>query len=105
MPKRKGDFPNNYQAYSDQPPEFFNDHSFEDFYEWKVMNWLIPSQVSTIIRSTHTKTRKVTEYVYKTNYGSDRRIEKLLIKGDSEITVCSADYIHTLTPRPIKWLK
>ena len=64
MSKKKKDFPNNWEAISEAPAEFFDPLPFDDFMSWKIGGWEIPSSIACIIRATHLNTKKVTEYVY-----------------------------------------
>ncbi len=64
MPKKKPYFHNNWQLYKDADESFFLSHTFDEFMEWKLGGWELPSSVCCIIRETDPKTKKVKEHVY-----------------------------------------
>ena len=50
-------FANNWQAYKDAPSSMYEPCEYEDFMDWKVHGWELPSSHAAIIRVT-TKTGK-----------------------------------------------
>ncbi len=48
--KRPKYFPNNWKAYKDSPDEFFIPLTYKDFFNWKVMGWVLPSSIACVIR-------------------------------------------------------
>ena len=100
--KRKPYFPNNYEAYAQCPASFFESITYEEFYDWKISEWIIPSSVAAIVRTTDVKTKQVKEFVYKTDHGVEQRIKKLLADRRYEFVVCSAENIHHLSPNQFK---
>ena len=55
-------FPNNWKAYKSSPDEFFIPLTYNDFFNWKVMGWALPSSIDCIIREE--TDGKITEKVY-----------------------------------------
>ena len=100
MPKKKY-FPNNWRAIKDTPPEFFGlpqGHlSFEEFMDWKVAGWELPSSVCCIIRETDQKTKKVKEYVYSRVGHAQRKINQLMDES-KEFTVVDDITVHQMYP-------
>ncbi len=45
---KKKDFPNNFEAYRAAPHQFFESIDFEEFMDWKMMGWEIPSSVAAL---------------------------------------------------------
>ena len=99
MPKKKPYFPNNWKAIKDAPHQFFLPLPFEEFMEWKMMGWEIPSSVECIIREQNLKTGKVKEYVYTKLGNANRRCDKIMKEGKSEFTVCTHDDLAHMFPR------
>jgi len=97
--KKKKYFPNNWEAIADTPSSFFGDIPFEQFMEWKLEGWEIPSSVAAIIREHNLKTGKVTEYVYQRHYAAQNKCKEIMRKGESEFLVCGVDEIHYMEPR------
>ena len=101
MAKKKY-FPNNWQAFKDQPEQFFLPLDFEDFMDWKINGWEIPSSVACIIREQNIKTGKVTEHVYSRLSNANKRANKIMKEGKSEFLVCTHDDIGHVYPKQLK---
>ena len=101
MAKKKY-FPNNWQAFKDQPEQFFVPLDFEDFMDWKINGWEIPSSVACIIREQNIKTGKVTEHVYSSLSNANKRANKIMKEGKSEFLVCTHDDIGHIYPKQLK---
>ena len=102
MAKNKGYFPNNWQAFKDQPEQFFLPLDFEDFMDWKINGWEIPSSVACIIREQDIKTGKVTEHVYSRLSNANKRANKIMKEGKSEFLVCTHDDIGHIYPKHLR---
>ena len=91
-------YPNNWEAIKAAPEEYFDQCSWEDFEEWKLSGWDLPSSVSCIIRAQNTNTGKVTEHVYKQAKRAKKRLLEYMESEDPyEITVCDHSTIHLLS--------
>ena len=101
MAKKKY-FPNNWQAFKDQPEQFFVPLDFEDFMDWKINGWEIPSSVACIIREQNIKPGKVTEHVYSRLSNANKRANKIMKEGKSEFLVCTHDDIGHIYPKQLK---
>ena len=91
-------FPNKWNAYKKVPSEKFGTISFGKFMAYRVGGYDIPDDVSCIIRQEDVITGKIKEYVYKTDLGAKKRIDKLVndYLDPVNITVCDAHRIHYL---------
>ena len=91
-------FPNKWAAYKKVPSEKFGTISFGKFMAYRVGGYDIPDDVSCIIRQEDVITGKIKEYVYKTDLGAKKRIDKLVndYLDPVNITVCDAHRIHYL---------
>ena len=89
-------FPNNWEAIKGAPDEYFEPCTWEDFEEWKLCGWDLPSSVSCIIRAQHNKTGKVREHTYKQAKRAKKRLMKYIEEGDYTILVCDHSTIHQL---------
>ena len=92
-------FPNNWEAIRDAPDDCFPPLEFDEFMDWKMNGWELPSSVEVIIREQDLKTRKVTEFVYNTVNGGRKRANKIMKEGKSEFLVCTHDDIGHMFPR------
>ena len=99
MPKKKKQryFHNNWRQYKNSPDDFFYDHSFEDFMNWKVAGWELPSSVCCIIRETDTKTKKVKEHVYSKRSYAIKKVEDL-IQQQKEFTIVDEYEVYQMYP-------
>ena len=103
MPKKKPYFPNNWKAIKDTPAEAFSLPqgylSFEEFMDWKVAGYELPSSVVCIIREKNLRTGKVKEHVYQKPSAAQDKINTIMSKAESELTVCHEDQIDHLYPK------
>ena len=91
-------FPNKWSAYKKVPSEKFTQVPFGTFMAYRVGGYDIPDDVSCIIRKEDVITGKIKEYVYKTDLGAKKRIDKIMNEEISpcNITVCDSQRIHYL---------
>ena len=91
-------FPNKWSQYKKVPSEKFMQVPFGTFMAYRVGGYDIPDDVSCIIRKEDVITGKIKEYVYKTDLGAKKRIDKIMNEEISpcNITVCDAQRIHYL---------
>ena len=101
MAKKKY-FPNNWKAYKDSPDAFFLPLEFDEFMDWKINGWEIPSSVACIIREQNIKTGKVTEHVYARLGNANKRANRIMKEGKSEFLVCTHDDIGHVYPKHLR---
>ena len=99
MTKRKKYFKNNWKPIKDAPEEAFEPIEFDEFMDWKMMVWEIPSSVAAIVREQDLKTGEVKEYVYTTISGANKRALKIMNNSKSEFTVCTHDDLAHMYPQ------
>ena len=92
--RRKSYFPNNLKAIQEAPSEFFEPIAFDEFFEWRVGGWEIPSSVMCIIREQNVTTGKVKEHIYKQRASAERKIRDLMHKENTELTIATEDAVH-----------
>ena len=80
------------------PSEWFDSIAFDEFMEWKIHGWEIPSSVACIIRERNLYTGKVKEYIYSRPGDAKKRGERIMKEGVSEFTVATSDSVHHLYP-------
>ncbi len=98
MKRKKPYQPNNWQAYKDSPPEWFESITYEDFMNWKIAGWQIPSSIDCMIRVTDLETGKVKEHVYTKRGNAENKVKALMAKGRHDFVVCDHDDVHHLYP-------
>ena len=99
MTKKKPYYPNNWEALKGAPSEWFDSLDYEEFMDWKVSGWELPSSHECIIREENLFTGKITEHVYKRPHAAKQMLTKAMDRAESSFTVCNADAIHFLTPK------
>ena len=97
--KKRDYFPNNWDAIHSAPAEYFESLPFEQFMDWKLAGWEIPSSISCIIRENNLKTGKVKEYVYSRAHAAKNKAREIMDMGESEFLVCTHDEIHLMQPK------
>jgi len=95
-------YPNNWHLYNKLDSSQFEDIGFDEFYEWKIMNWELPRKVSCIIRTYDTENHKVKEYVYRQGTAARKRLRKLMQEDHLEITIANEKAVNHLSPRIIE---
>ena len=98
MRKKKRYYPNNWAAYARTPDKFFMPIAFDEFFEWKVAGWELPSSVACIIRERNTITGKVKEYTYSRVGDAKNKWRAIMDIGESEFTVCTPEAVHFMEP-------
>ena len=101
MPKKKY-YPNNWRAIKDAPDQFFLPLEYNEFMDWKINGWEIPSSIACIIREQNVKTGKVTEHVYSRLSNANKRANKIMREGKSEFLVCTHDDIGHVYPKHLR---
>ena len=86
-------YPNNWEAIQDAPDELFEPCSVEEFWEWKLNGWMMPSSVSCIMRAEHKATGKIKEHTYKSPKSAVKKLVKYMDTGEYEVTICNHDSI------------
>ena len=97
MTKKKPYYHNNWRQYKDADDSFFFQHSFDEFMNWKVHQWELPSSVCCIIRESDPKTKKVKEHVYSKQSFAIKKIHSLMDQG-KEFTICDEAQIQQMYP-------
>ena len=92
-------FPNNWKAYKDSPDEFFIPLTYKDFFNWKVMGWVLPSSVACVIREE--KDGKISEKIYSQSQSADNYLTKQMSdkKNTTIYTIVDSSQVQVLYPR------
>ena len=88
-------YPNNWEAWAEMPEEFLHSPTWEEFEDWKLRGWELPSSVCCIIRAENKG--RITEYVYQKQHAAENRVRQLMNEG-AEFTVCTEDELRHITP-------
>tara|TARA_R100000152_G_C6622435_1_gene72696 strand:+ start:68 stop:409 length:342 start_codon:yes stop_codon:yes gene_type:complete len=99
--KKKPYYHNNWAAIQGCPAEWFDDIEFDEFMDWKIAGWELPSSVNCMIRETNLSTGKVKEYVYSRAGDAKRRARAIMDEGVSEFIIATADQIHYMKPEEV----
>ena len=100
MPNKKPKyFPNNWKAYKESPDEFFIPITYKDFYNWKVMGWVLPSSVACVIREE--KDGKISEKIYSQSHAANNYLTKEMSdkKNKTIYTIVDDKQVQVLYPK------
>ena len=91
-------FPNNWKAYKESPDQFFIPLTYNDFFNWKVMGWALPSSIDCIIREE--TDGKITEKVYSQSKAARKYLETAMQTKNpkSTYTIVNHDAVQILYP-------
>ena len=91
-------FPNNWKAYKSSPDEFFIPLTYNDFFNWKVMGWALPSSIDCIIREE--TDGKITEKVYSQSKAASKYIESAMKTKNPKTTytIVNQEAVQVLYP-------
>ena len=99
MPKKKPYYHNNWAAIKEAPDSFFIPLPFDEFMDWKIGGWQLPSTCNILIRERNLSTGKVKEYTYRRPSAARKKLEQRMQFGNLEFTVCDHDAVHLLRPQ------
>ena len=97
MSKKKDYFPNNWEAYSEADAELFESLPFDQFMDWKVAGWELPSSVTCIIREKNLRTGKIKEHVYQRRHAANKKIKQLMLSGH-KFTIIDHEHCELVDP-------
>ena len=83
----------------DVPAECFDSIEYDEFMDWKIGGWELPSTCNYIIRERNLNTGKIKEYVYQKPSAAKKKLEERMKSGDCEFVVADHDNVHILTPK------
>ena len=95
MNGKKKYFHNNWKEIQATPAEFFPELTWEEFYEWRVASWELPSSVCCIIREENKATGKIKEHVYSRQSSAVKKLESII--NDSHAIVVNHDAVSSVT--------
>ena len=92
-------FPNNWEAYKESPDEFFIPIAYKDFFNWKVMGWVLPSSVACVIREE--KDGKISEKIYSQSQSANNYLTKQTTNKNNKTiyTIVDDKQVQVLYPR------
>ena len=96
MTGKKPYLPNNWRQWKEVPDEFLYAPTYEEFVDWKLRGWELPSSVCCIIRETTSK-GKIKEYTYQKQYAAENKVNQLMA-NKSEFIVCTDSELQFITP-------
>ena len=99
MPKKKPYYHNNWDAITEAPDSYFVPLPFDEFMDWKIGGWQLPSTCNILIRERNLSTGKVKEYTYRRPSAARKKLEQRMQFGNLEFTVCDHDAVHLLRPQ------
>jgi len=97
--KKRKYFPNNWKAYKESPDEFFIPIAYKDFFNWKVMGWVLPSSIACVIREE--KDGKISEKIYSQSQSANNYLTKQMSdkKNTTVYTIADDKQVQVLYPK------
>ena len=92
---------NNWAKIKDVPDEYFEELPFEQFYDWRVVAWELPSSIDCVIREENIETGKITEYAYSKQSAAKKRVAKIMAKAESTFLLVTQDSFHHMYPKEV----
>ena len=83
----------------DVPSECFDSIDYDEFMDWKIGGWELPSSCNYIIREQNIQTGKVKEYVYQKPSAAQQKLRQRMESGDCEFIAADHESVHILTPK------
>ena len=96
MSGKKPYLPNNWQQWKEVPDEFLYSPTYEEFVDWKLRGWELPSSVCCIIRETTPK-GKIKQHTYQKPYAAKNKVRQLML-NNSEFIVCTDSELQFVKP-------
>ena len=97
---RRKYYPNNWEAIKECPSSYFPEMLYEEFKDWKIHGYQLPSSHFGIVRIENLDTGKIEEATYKSEYHARQRLKKEM-KGNKHITLATMDGVYNLMPPPL----
>ena len=89
-------FPNNWEMIANAPDEVFKTCTAEEFFDWKVGGWELPSSIDCIIRCENQKTGKIKEFTYTRPKAATKKVLSLMEDKDNIVVMATDDEILLL---------
>ena len=93
-------YPNNWDAIKQCPSSYFPAMEYEEFKDWKIHGYQLPSSHYGIVRIENKDEGTVEEFTYKTEHHTKMRLKKEVGKN-KEITIATDDGVYHLKPNRI----
>jgi hypothetical protein len=93
----KKEFPNNFEKYRQADARHFAPITWEEFYEWKLCQWELPSSICCIIRAEHKETGKITEHVYQKPSAVTKRLQAYDKQGTHDVILATHEFVVPLS--------
>ena len=92
----KKEFPNNFERIRNADSRYFEPVTWEEFYEWRLCQWELPSSICCILRAEHKETGKITEHVYQRPSAVAKRLQAYDKQGTHDVTLASHEFVVPL---------
>ncbi len=97
MTNKRRYYPNKVKRLRAIPAHMFEPIEYEEFVQWKLEGWEIPSNVLCIIREQDTKSGKVREFTYKREHAARKKTKEIMDAGN-HFTICTANELQHMKP-------
>ena len=97
-------FPNNWAAISKCPASYFPEMLYEDFEDWKIYGYQLPSSHFGIVRVEDMDTGKIEEHTYKSEYHTKQKLKREMKKNNTKVTLATMEGVYHLMPNPLDFI-
>ena len=97
MTNKKRYFPNKVAKLRAVPAEMFEPIEFDEFMDWKMSGWEIPSNILCIIREEDPLTGEIREYTYKREHAARKKTKEIMEAGN-HFVICTANDLQQMKP-------
>ncbi|MBI52091.1 MAG: hypothetical protein CL779_02595 [Chloroflexi bacterium] len=92
-------FPNNWKDWKELPEDHLPCPTFEEFMDWKVGGWELPSSVHCIIRTEHRESGTVAEFIYSKPKNAATKLKNLFEQNEHDITLVDRESVQIFTSK------
>lgn len=92
-------YPNNWEAIKACPPQYFPPMAYEEFADWKIHGYVLPSSIFGVIRTECLDTGKIEEFTYQTQSHAKKRLQKEM-KKNKDVILVTMEGVYHLKPNP-----
>lgn len=87
--------PNNWDAIESLPTDqnYFPELTYEEFMDWRVAGFEIPSSIDCIIRAESKQTGEITEHVYRSGMSARKRLFMYKQSGDHHVVMVNTNAV------------
>ena len=92
-------YPNKWGIIKNTPVSYFPSLDYEDFEDWKIHGYQLPSAVYGIIRAEDEKTGAIEEFTYRSVYHAHERLKKCF-RENKKVILATMEGVWHIKSKP-----